>query len=104
MRPIPKKVREEINSDPFYKACCLCGSSGIQIHHNLIHSGRQSDDIKTMLPLCVDCHDMARKSCTKERLDLVMLKRMNSEEITAISKAVNYHQRLKYLTKKYDKN
>jgi hypothetical protein len=102
MRPIPPALRADMSSDPYYKKCCLCGTmQGIQWHHNLILASRQSSIRETILPVCEPCHDRARNTEVKEKLDLIMLRRMSDTQITSISKAVNYHQRKKYLECKY---
>ena len=104
MRPIPPKQREEMANDPYYKKCCYphyC-SGKIEWHHNLIIAGRQSDIKETILPLCQFIHERARLTDVKEQLDLIMLKRMSEAQIGEISKAVNYHQRLRYLKGKYE--
>jgi hypothetical protein len=103
MRPIPPALRSEMAADPYYKRCCLCGTMAgkIDFHHNLIYKGSQCDDRETILPLCVPCHDKARHTETKEKLDLIMLRRMSDAQIAKYSKAVNYQQRKKYLTCKY---
>lgn len=102
MRAIPKKQREEMSKNPYYKKCCLCGSkSKIQWHHNLIFAGRQIDDQETILPLCVTCHEQARDTEFKEQLDLIMLCRMSPEQMKKYSKAIDLFQRYRYLTNKY---
>ena len=103
MRPIPKEVRDQLASDPRMTKCALCGTRGLKLewHHNLTEKGRQSDRPETILALCKLCHDNARDSDVKERLDLIMLRMMTPETISEISKAVDYHQRLKYLESKY---
>lgn len=107
MRPIPQKVKELLESDPFMKCCCLCGidnkKTKIEWHHNLIYAGRQSDIPETILPLCKTHHDQANNEEVRERLDLIMLKRMSVEQISSISKAINWEHRKKFLEKKYEK-
>lgn len=104
MRPIPPKIRALLADDPYMKRCCLCGSNSGKIdwHHNLILGSKQSNIVETILPLCQNCHDKARTTETKEKLDLIMLNRMSDQQIIEISKAVNYHQRKKYLNEKYN--
>ena len=104
MRPIPEKVKEQLSNDTFMKKCCFCGTARLRIewHHNLIYQGRQSDIPESILPLCSFCHAIADDSGVKEKLDLIMLKRMGTEQIKSISKAINYKQRLSYLKKKYE--
>lgn len=105
MRAIPQSIKTKLASDPFMKKCCLCGTHGatikIEWHHNLIFAHRQSNLPETILPLCEPCHSHANNRDVKERLDLIMLNRMSDETIMSISKAVNWSQRKKYLTKKY---
>ena len=104
MRPIPLEVKEQLSQDVFMKKCCLCGTDRLRVqwHHNLIYQGRQSDIPETILPLCSYCHAIADDTGVKERLDLIMLKKMSAEQIKSISKAIDYKHRLKYLKKKYE--
>lgn len=104
MRPIPPEVKEQLSNDTFMKKCCLCGTTRLRIqwHHALIVAGRQSDIAESILPLCSFCHAIADHTENKERLDLIMLKRMSAEQIKSISKAINYKHRLSYLKKKYE--
>lgn len=105
MRPIPQKLRSDLSADPYYKSCCLCGSTlEIEWHHNLILAGRQSNEKETILPLCKFHHEAARKTEIKEVLDLIMLLRMEDTQIRKISKAVDYFRRKEYLKEKYSRN
>lgn len=101
MRPIPLDLREEMAGDKFYKKCCLCGSHPVQWHHNLIFAGRQVNEKECILPVCEVCHNLARNTETKEKLDLIMLTRMCPLQMKRYSKASNLFQRYKYLTNKY---
>ena len=83
------------------RVCCLCGSSPIQLHHNLIFAGKQVHHVKTILPVCVRCHTQANKVEVREKLDLIMLKQMTKKELQMFSKVVDLEARLKYL---YDKH
>jgi len=47
------------------------------------------------------CHNLARNTETKEKLDLIMLTRMSPDQMTKYSKAVNLFQRYNYLANKY---
>ena len=108
MRPISKQTKEQLANDPFMKVCCLSGKTAmmctgtIEWHHNLIFTGKQSDEPETILPLCKGHHYAADIKDIKELLDLIMLKRMSDKQIDIFSKAINYRQRLKYLKQKYD--
>ena len=101
MRKIQEKVKQEILRDNFYKKCCLCGKTHgkIEWHHNLIYAERQSNIKETILPLCQECHEKARNSTIKEKLDFIMLNRMPDEQVESI----NYQQRKKYLNGKFCK-
>ncbi len=55
MRPIPKKLREELVSDPYYKYCARLGSdcSGrITWEHAWTYAGRQINEKWAIIPLC----------------------------------------------------
>jgi hypothetical protein len=44
MRPIPKKLRDELNSDPYYSRCCLNNGDcdgRVEWHHTIIYQSRQ---------------------------------------------------------------
>jgi len=101
VRTIPEELKEEMVGDKFYKKCCLCGNEPVQWHHNLIFAGRQVNEKECILPVCERCHNLARNTENKEKLDLIMLTRMSPEQMTKYSKATNLFQRYNYLTRKY---
>ena len=54
MRPIPNKLRQEMEADPYYKRCAWHGRPhpGKKIdHHNLIFAGRQVNEKWCILPI-----------------------------------------------------
>jgi hypothetical protein len=98
MRKIPLKIREHFDLDPYYKNCVLkfehfgyC-EGRIEIHHNLIYAGRQSDEEWTMLPLCSKHHAMEKRKDIKEVLNQIMIDRGTPEEVKKVSKVVNYEK------------
>jgi len=99
---IPPKLRQEMSDDPFYKVCCITGERNekIEWHHNLIFAGRQVQEKECILPVTQAVHKKARNVEMREKLDLVMLRRMSDVQLNYYSKAVNLHQRLKYLEHK----
>ena len=105
MRKLSPATRKGLEEDPRMKRCVLCDRGGcggrIEWHHALQFANRQSDDPKHILGVCSTHHDMARHRDVKESLDLAMLRLLSKEEIDDISKAIDYHQRLKYLENKY---
>lgn len=103
MRPIPKKLKEEMAADPFYKRCCVTGSVGSKIdwHHNLIFSGRQVNEKWAILPLSKHIHDNVWKY--RDILDWIMLNRATDDQLKKYSKAVDLVKRKKQLNEKYGK-
>ena len=96
MRPIPPKLKEELNADPFMKLCCLCGVIKVQFHHAIEYKGSQLNERWAIVPACKECHDNRL-----EELQLKALNRATKEELARISKAESFEQRRLYLTGKY---
>lgn len=60
MRPISKKLREIIDTDPYYRKCLRhkegnC-QSRVTIEHCYIYAGSQIDELWNLIPLCVYHH------------------------------------------------
>ena len=96
MRPIPKKLRDEMASDLFYKRCCLTGqiTAKIEWHHNLIYAGKQVNEKWCILPISHAMHELSKDQTVRERLDWIMVNRATTDELKRYSKAVDL-QRLK---------
>lgn len=88
-------------NDAFYGQCCLCGYSSVEWHHNLIWSGRQINEKEMILPLCIHCHQDARRNEIKEKLDLIMYRRMLPDQWVKYDRAGFLRTRFNYLSKKY---
>ena len=103
MRPIPPKLKDNMSSDPYYKKCCVTGSTSekIDFHHNLIFGGRQVNEKFCILPLAKSIHDNIVKY--KEICDWIMWSRANEDEIRRYSKANNYIRTRDILIGKYGK-
>lgn len=101
MRPIPKKLREDMDADPFYKQCCITGRKDekIDFHHNMIYAGRQLNEKFAILPLAKSIHD--RIIAYKEKCDWVMLNRATPEQLKKYSKAIDYIYRKDQLNRKF---
>jgi hypothetical protein len=56
MRPIPKKLRKEMEEDPFMQKCCLAGKTNPQWHHAIIFKGRQLNERWAIVPASEDVH------------------------------------------------
>lgn len=84
MRPIPRKLRDDMASDMFYKTCCMpmtdCNGR-IEWHHNLIFRGRQVNEKFAILPLCQKHHRIADRSDVKNILNAIMSMRASKEEL-----------------------
>ena len=101
MRAIPKKLKEEMARDPFYKRCCISGATNekIEFHHNLIYAGRQVNEKWCILPLAKSIHDRIVEF--KEKCDWIMLNRATDDDLRRYSKAIDYLKERERLNKKY---
>lgn len=101
MTPIPPKLREEMSNDPFYKKCCVTGTSTGKIdwHNNLIFGGKQVQAKFCILPLAKSIHDHILEY--KEICDWIMWSRATDQEVALYSKAENYKRTKERLIKKY---
>ena len=106
MNKIPKKLKDTISLDPFYKRCCLTGEKGtrsdpIQWHHNMIFAGKQVQARFAILPVLESIHKIANRKDIKERLDWVMVNRMSDEDLWLYGKGVDWIHRKEYLNGKF---
>lgn len=94
MRPIPPRLRAEMADDPYYTKCCLAnlgGCSGkIEWHHVIIWKGRQLNEKWAIVPACQYHHRRAELRPEKDLFLLEALNRAKDEELTVISRAINY--------------
>lgn len=90
MNNIPKALRDELASDPFYERCCMTGISKnaekVEWHHNLIYAGKQVQAKFCILPILKRLHERAFDPEFKEQLDWIMLNRATDEELGRYSK------------------
>lgn len=109
-KPIPKKLRDELEADPYYRRCCLTGAvSGpgvvIQWHHNFetyMHGNKGRLNEKwCILPVLKSVHEKANRTEVRELLDWVMLNRADEETLRKYSKAVDLVHKRDWLNKKY---
>lgn len=97
MRPIPLKLREEMGNDPYYKICARSndGCDGrITFEHAVIFAGRQLNEKWSILPLCEFHHAVNKHqdngSLNKEINLWICLNRASEQELSQVSKAINY--------------
>lgn len=90
-KPIPKKLIDEMEADPFYQQCCMTGASKltskIEWHHNFKWKGQRLNEKWCILPLLKKIHDKADTTEVKERLDRIMLNRADEKTLRKYSKA-----------------
>jgi len=89
MRPIPAKLRKQMNSDPFYKKCCICGfMQGIEWHHVFEFARKQIQEKWAIIPVCDRCHKAIHKNdhpC-KTLSKRIALKRATDEDLAKYPK------------------
>lgn len=81
-KPIPLKMREELNEDPFMHQCVLslwgyC-MGDIEWHHNLTYAGKRVNEYGSILPVCKYHHQ--KESKFKRELNAIMYTRMTDED------------------------
>lgn len=101
--PIPKKLKEAMERDTFYKKCCLTHQSNTKIewHHNFKWQGKRLNEKWCILPVAKIIHDKADTREVREKLDHIMLNRADEETLKKYSKAENLIAKRDRLNKKY---
>ena len=103
MRPIPPKLKSEMEKDPFYRRCAVTGKTKdmtkIEWHHNLIYAGRQVNEKWCIIPLAYEVHDKIQKY--KEIVDWIMLNRATDDDLRRYSKAVDLIRKRAQLNKQF---
>ena len=100
-----------MDEDPFYNRCCLTGYTGTRIdwHHCFTYRSRQINEAWAIMPVWEQKHSPqgdkdSVHNCkeTKDYVEYLSLKRATAEDFKKYPKA-DFAQKLKYLTKKYEK-
>lgn len=101
MRPIPKKLKDDLAADPFYKRCCITGwvLEKIEWHHNFIFAGRQVNEKWCILPLAESVHKNIVRY--KEKCNWIMLNRADEATLRKYSKSTDLIFKRDSLNKKY---
>jgi hypothetical protein len=92
-KPIPAKMREEMNNDPFMHSCCLANENCeglIEWHHNLIYGGKRQNEKWAILPLCSWHHAIEKQKDIKKELNKIMVFRATEEELIPFCKVVDW--------------
>lgn len=110
--PIPAKLREEMEADPFYAKCCVTGGGKktenrfdpdrIEWHHNFRWQGQRVNEKWCILPLVKWVHDMADTREIREILDHIMLNRADEATLRKYSKAEDLVAKRDRLNKRYE--
>lgn len=82
-KPIPEKLKQRMEADPYYKRCCITGTphwrEKVDWHHNLesyLHGNKgRVNEAWCILPVVHWVHAMADRKEVRELLDLEMLNR-----------------------------
>jgi len=111
-KPIPKSLRDEMEQDQFYQACCITGKirspkNKIEWHHGFItyqygNKGRLNEKW-CILPLLKEIHDKEKISEVRDLINWVMLNRATDETLKKYSKCLDLIKHRAYLNSKYDK-
>lgn len=111
MRPIPLKLKKEINEDPLYKICARKGlhdhvcEGRITMEHALVYAGRQVNAKFAIIPLCAKAHSVDQfqdgGDLDKEINTWISLNLASTEELLSISKAISYPTLRTRLNAKY---
>lgn len=101
MRKIPKKLLDDMLSDPYYKRCarqnCECNGR-ITLEHAFIYAGRQINEKWAIIPLCWYHH--LGTGLVKDINQWIALSRATPEELAKYPRG-GWEQKLKYLEGKY---
>lgn len=86
MRPIPKKMRDQMEKDPFMKVCCFpgCGAILPEWHHVWIYAGRQINEPWAIVPGCTYHH--RGKGFKKEVFERISICRATQEDLAKYPK------------------
>lgn len=109
MRPIPPAHRKIIDSDPYYRKCCLTGETAgkIDLHHSFEYKGSQISELWAYMPIISrkhspqgDADSVHRCKVTMEKVQYLSLLRATEADLKKYPKK-NWKQLFSYLSKKY---
>ncbi len=105
MRPIPKKLREEIARDPFMKTCIRRNeecSGRIEWEHAFTYAGKQINEAWAIVPVCVYHH--RGLGLDKEYNQYRAIIRADIEDLCKRMPNKDWRQIKNYLVGKYEKS
>ena len=112
MRPIPPKLRANMQADPFYKKCArrvllddhVCEPNPlnrqlIEWEHAITYKGKQLNEKWAIVPICYLAH---RGGLLVKEINVwIALNRATDEELQRISRATDYIRERERLNAKY---
>lgn len=113
MNNMPRKLRKELDTDPYYHTCARQDMAGhvcagrITWHHEIIVAGRQLQEGWAIVPLCEKAHGVGKWLDLHEKdPEMTLWIALNQapegrlEELTRLG-GVDYIRRRTYLNQKY---
>lgn len=105
-RPIPAKLRAEMDADPYYHRCAITGTkrgpyAKIEWHHAFTFKGIRVNEKWCIIPLLKRIHDRASVKEVKDYIDWIILNRADDETLRRYSKAEDLLAKRARLDKKY---
>jgi hypothetical protein len=113
MNNIPRKLREEMASDPYYGMCArqalfhdhVCGADPltgklIEWEHAIKYKGKQLQEKWAIVPLCYEAH--RGNLLDKDKNRYIALSRASNKDLASYDRA-DFIQQKTYLEEKYGK-
>jgi hypothetical protein len=103
MRKIPEALRQDMQNDPFYKRCCITGTTAEKIdwHHAVIFASRQVNEKWAILPLARSVHEQVHREPYKSMCMWIALNRATVDELRPYCKAIDYIAQRRYYNERY---
>jgi len=111
MNAIPKALRLELASDPYYKRCARAGlhqhecAGRITWEHALYFQGKQVQARYSILPLCAKAHGVDQfldgGDLDKNINEWIALNRATAKELAGLSRARDYRRYREYLNGRF---
>lgn len=101
MNNLPKNLKDDFKTDPFYKSCCLenancayeTGHRRIEWHHSVIFAGKQLQEKWAILPACSGFHHkFADRHDIKDAFLRIAVRRATEVELARVSKVIDYRK------------
>jgi hypothetical protein len=112
MRPIPKKLLNQLLADPRNQHCTKCKRHGTELHHVWKYAGKQINEAWAIVGLCTKCHrgsngTISKKAKKEAEYESVMrLIESGFENLDKYKKPMDgyWENLINFYTKYYDTN